>query len=119
MLILRKEQIDALKAAMRRRFEIRMVEHIRQTFPDHTKNVSDEKIHYAVQEITRKAEGFGIEFEDDIRRFIEYIVIYGTQLDVKEETLWMANILRCDNLNGTTKMDMIDDYELQLVRNQS
>ncbi len=118
MLIIRKEQMDLFRAAMRKRFETRMVEHIRQTFPERTRDVSDERIYNAVQESMRKAESFGIELEDDIRRFIEYLVIYGTQLDIKEDIRWLGEILRREDLNGTEKMDMIDDLELKFVRDQ-
>ena len=119
MLIIRKEQMDALGAHMRARFESRMIEHIRNNFPDRTNNVSNEDIRTVMQYGTKKAEYYGIEYEGDIRRFIEYLVIYGTQLDAKEETRWMVDILRRDDLDGTSKMDSIDNCELQLLRDLS
>jgi len=103
---------------MRGQFESRMVGHIKNTFPDRIKNVSDEKIRTVIQESSKKAESFGIEYEDDIRRFIEYLVIYGTQLDIKEDIRWLGEILRREDLNGTEKMDMIDDLEFRFVRDQ-
>lgn len=116
MLIIRKEQMEALRTSMSRRFEQRMLEHIKNTFPDRIKQVSDEKIRTVIQDSIKKAESYTIEYEDDIRRFIEYLIIYGTQLDTKPETRWIGEILKRTDLTGTAKMDLIDEYELQTIR---
>lgn len=116
MLTIRKEQMEAFSAAMSRRFEQRMLEHIRDIFADRTKPVSDEKIRIFIQDSITRAERYTIEYEDDIRRFIEYLVIYGTQFDTKPETRWAGEILQRTDLSGTAKMDMIDDYEMEIVR---
>ena len=118
MLVIRKEQMEVLSAAMRDQFEWRMVDHLRTKFPDRTQEFPDEKIRLVVQDSMRKAKGYNIEYEDDIRRFIEYLVIYGIRLDVREETQWIGDILRRDDLTGTAKMDLIDSRELQVFRRQ-
>ncbi|MFO7639967.1 MAG: hypothetical protein R6X17_01465 [Candidatus Competibacteraceae bacterium] len=119
MLAIRQEQMDVLSAYMRDRFEQRMVKHLQEKFPDRTKDLPDEKIRLVVQNSMKKAEIYGIEYEDDIRRFIEYLVIYGTRLDTREETRWIGEILRRDDLTGTAKMDLIDNCELQALRGQT
>ena len=118
MLSIRQEQMDVLSAYMRHQFEQRMIKHLRAKFPDRTKDLPDERIRLVVQDSMRKAKSYNIEYEDDIRRFIEYLVIYGTRLDVREETQWIGDILRRDDLNGTAKMDLIDSRELQVLRGQ-
>jgi len=118
MLVIRTEQVDVLSASMRIKFEQRVIEHLRAVFPDKTKHLPDEKIHSVVRDSIRKAESYGVEYEDDIRRFIEYMVIYGTQLDVREQTQWVGDILRRSDLDGTAKMDLIDTRELQKLREQ-
>lgn len=118
MLTIRKEQMDVLSAYARNQFEQRMIKHLRAKFPDRTKDLPDERIRLVVQDSMRKAKGYHIEYEDDIRRFTEYLVIYGTRLDVREETHWIGDILRRDDLTGTAKMDLIDSRELQAMRGQ-
>ncbi len=108
--------MDILSAAMIRQFEQYMIGHLRENFPDQTQDVSDEKIRTVIQYGIKKAESFGIEYEYDIQRFMEYMVIYGRELDTKEDTRWLGDILRRDDLDGTAKMDEIDDYDLQLLR---
>lgn len=119
MLVIRQEQMDVLSAYTRAQFEQRMVDHLRAKFPDRTQELPDERIRLVVQNSTKKAESYSIEYEDDIRRFIEYLVIYGTRLDTREETRWIGEILRRDDLTGTAKMDLIDNRELQALRGQT
>jgi hypothetical protein len=119
MLVIRQEQMEVLSAYTRDQFERRMVDHLRTKFPDRTRDLPDERIRLVVQNSTKKAESYGIEYEDDIRRFIEYLVIYGTRLDTREETRWIGEILRRDDLTGTAKMDLIDNRELQALRGQT
>ncbi len=119
MLSIRKEQMEVLSAYMRDQFEQRMVEHLRATFPDRTQDIPDEKIRVVVQNSMKRAESYSIEYEDDIRRFIEYLVIYGTRLDTREDARWIGDILRRDDLNGAAKMDLMDRRELQVLRGQT
>jgi hypothetical protein len=116
MLTIREEQMQALSGLVLEQYERRMVEHLRATFPDRTKNLQDDRIRAAVQSCVKNANDHGIVYEDDIRRFIEYVVIYGTALDARAETRWIGDILRRDDLDGTAKMDLIDSLELQSLR---
>jgi hypothetical protein len=118
MLSIRQEQMDVLSAHMRHQFEQRMIKHLRAKFPDRTKDLPDERIRLVVQDSMRKAKGYNIECEDDIRRFTEYLVIYGMRFDVREETRWIGDILRRKDLSGAAKMDLIDIRELQVIRGQ-
>jgi len=118
MLIIRDEQMDVLRAHMRRQYEQRIVKHLREKFPDRTKDLPDKRIRDAVQNSMKKAESYGLEYEDDIRRFIEYLVIYGTKFDTQEETRWIGDILQRNDLDGTAKMDMIDNCEIEVLRRQ-
>ena len=93
-----------------------MVGHIRQAFPDRINDASDTLIVNFVRECSKKAERFGIEYEEDIRRFIEYSILYGVQFDTNTQTEWLGNILRQSDLDGTTRMNMIDEMDLQLAR---
>lgn len=116
MLHIRKEQMDVLRAYMCRQFEQRMVKYVRGKFYNQVKDLSDEKIYTFVQYSMNKAKQYCIEYEDDIRRYIEYLVIYGTLLDAREEPQWIVDILQRDDLDGTAKMDLIDNCEMEAIR---
>ncbi|MFO1350305.1 MAG: hypothetical protein U1F68_06340 [Gammaproteobacteria bacterium] len=108
--------MEVFSTYMLDRFETRMVRHLRETFPDRTEKVSNDKLRDVVKAGMQKAEHYGIEFEDDVRRFLEYLVIYGARLDSKPSTRWLGAILRRQDIDGTHKMDLIDAAELQALR---
>ncbi len=116
MLVIRPEQMAVLSAYTSDQFEQRMIEHLRDTFPERTQDLPDERIRLVVRDGMKKADGYHIEYEDDIRRFIEYMVIYGARFDVREESRWIGDVLRRPDLGGTAKMDLIDARELQVLR---
>lgn len=112
MLTIRAEQMDAFRGHMRTQYEQRMAKHLREKFPDRTEKVDDKKMHTIVKQGIDKAEGYGIEYEDDIRQFLEYLVIYGPHMDSRKRTKWIGDILRRQDLDGTRKMKLIDETEL-------
>jgi len=59
-----------------------------------------------------KGKSYGIEFENDIRRYLECMVVHGADFDEARGTAWAGAILGKTDLNGTEKMDEIANYEL-------
>jgi hypothetical protein len=108
--------MKALKLYMIRQFELRMVKHLRVRFPQETHDVSDEKIHERVRQGIDNANAYGIEYENDIRSFLEYSMIYGPNMDDNPEAAWIGEILRMENLDGRTKINLLDERDLQLLR---
>ena len=114
-----KGQMDALGAYTRKQFEQRLAEYIQDKFPGKTKDSTIDEIMILVRKSIEKAEYYGIDHEDDIRRFIEYIMIYGSHMDTDEKSRWIGDILRQMDLGGALKMDLLDRRELQMLRRQT
>jgi hypothetical protein len=118
MLKVRKEQMETFRMQMQARFVLRMVDYLRVTFPAQTKNLTDDHLRETVQQGERKAQDYGVVYEDDIRRFLGYVVVYGLTLDSHPQTQWIADILHRHDIDGTVKMDFLDDYELRVTKDQ-
>jgi hypothetical protein len=114
MLAIRPEQMDALGDQSRKQFLQRMADFLRDKFSDRAKKTDNGQIDTFVERGVDKAETYGIEYEDDIRQFLEYLVIYGPDMDVQMETAWIGDILRRADIDGTYKMKLIDETELTL-----
>jgi hypothetical protein len=104
---------------MREQFEECLVTHLQEKFPERTQDFSDDSLRVVVQDSVKQAEGYGIASEEDLRRFLEYVLLYGTQLDRREDTRWIGETLRRPDLDGTAKMDLLDRLELQALRAQT
>ncbi|NQZ06101.1 MAG: hypothetical protein HRT35_02980 [Algicola sp.] len=112
MLAISETQLKKLSDHMRHQFEQRMISYLKNRHPDNIQNLSEEDITNVVKNRTKSAESYGIVYENDIRRFIEYFVINGTHPDDENENI--ESVLQCNNIDGTTKMDRIDDLELHM-----
>jgi hypothetical protein len=118
MLKVRREQMETFRTQRQARFVQRMVDYLRVTFSTQTKNLTDDHLRETVQQGERKAHDYGIVYEDDIRRFLGYVVVYGLTLDSHPQTQWIADILHRHDIDGTVKMDFLDDYELRVTKDQ-
>ena len=119
MLNISQAQMGQFGAYARERFVVGMVRHLRQKFPDRAAGVSDDTLRALVHSGIRQAEAHDVVFEDDIRRFLEYLVIYGSPLDERPQAPWLGRILHRDDIDGAAKLDLIGEHELALLRGQT
>ena len=111
MLTIRKQQLEALRRHMRTQFEANMVSHLRFTFPTQTKPMEGEGLRDLVQHGMARADQYGITSERDIRRYLEYMVMYGADFDIAPEMPWIGKILNDASLSVPQKLDRLDDYD--------
>ncbi|WP_069472304.1 hypothetical protein [Candidatus Marithrix sp. Canyon 246] len=116
MLTIREEQMDVFSQAMLKPFENSMVVHLNNNFPDETREISEGELRVLIQKGIKQAEQYQITLEDDVRRYLEFMVMYDQNFETNPNTAWASEILHAKELDGTTKMDVIDERELEMVR---
>lgn len=116
MLSIRKEQMQALRKVARGRFVNEMMMHLRRQFPEQTMELSGDDLRALVEEGMNQADEYDVELRNDIRRYLECMVVHGRDFDTNEETGWAGRILRDESLSGTRKMERIADYETFVLR---
>lgn len=114
-MIIRSEQIDVLEVHQWDRFRQRVIAHLHEDFEA---LLEQRKLDYAginllVEEGVEHAETYGISGEDDVTRFIEYLVEYGEGFD---SVPWAASVLKDPALSGDQKMDRLDDVTAFTLR---
>jgi len=110
MLVIRDEQIEALDESMLRSFRNQMVSHLRKACPEETSNMSEEELGSLIQGGIVKAESYEIFEDDDVRRFLEYMLILNPDFDQDSDFPEIQEILNDEEMDGTEKMDEIDYY---------
>jgi len=110
MLVIRDEQIEALDESMLRSFRNRMVSHLRTACPEGTSGMSDEELRVLIQGGIDKAESYEIFEDDDVRRFLEYMLILKPDFDQDSSFPEIQETLTHEEMDGTEKMDEIDFY---------
>ena len=116
MLTIRREQLRVLGEVMQRRFEERMLAHLRAEFPAVTRGQTDDDLLALVRRGVASAEPYGVRTEVDVQRYLEYMMIYGPDFDTNPRSAWAGDILRTEGIGGAKKMDWIDDYDLFVSR---
>ena len=112
MLTIRREQMEAFSQHSLDQFEAAMIRHLRTRFPAQTEARLDPDLRRMIKDGIGRAAVYGITFENDVKRYLEYMVLYGPEFDQTPETAWAGDILRADDLDGTEKIDRIDEAEL-------
>lgn len=115
MLVIRRQQLQALESAQRRRFILQLAKHLRRSFPDRLKNHSEEDLLSTTEFCCDAAKHFGIELQDDVRRYAELVIQYGRRMHEDQRYPWIGRVLASHGLSGTDKMDTLDNLELQVA----
>jgi hypothetical protein len=118
VLKIRDEQMKVFAADALLRFEERMVDYLCGNFGRFATELSDEERADTVRTGVAAAKRYQTESEYDIRRFLEYWVTYGGDMDANGECAWIGETLRRSDLDGGQKMDLLDELELNAIRSQ-
>ncbi len=115
MLVLRKEQKDALRIPLIEKQIMGLVEHIKTNFPDETAGKTDDELFDRIKETLVRAEKYDIKAERDVYKYVNISMLYGADFDEAEETAWTADYLN-DEAVSTPNMRINRLYEEVVCR---
>ena len=117
MLVIRKEQIEVLSAAMRQRFIDRMVSHLNTVFPDKLIEMEsiqadddNQSLEAYITNLITTAEEIDILTEGDVARYISFVTEFGEGFDKDRNMRWATNILANRKLSGTTRISLLYEH---------
>lgn len=115
MFVIRKEQMNVFSQYMLNRFFDNMQRHLNKRYPEQTKKLGNNQLRELIVAGTEKAKEYDITDENDVKRFLEYLVEYGQNFGKSPETIWASQFLHDKELSGTMKMNEIDNYKLFVI----
>jgi hypothetical protein len=120
MLIIRKEQMEALELAMiMPRYETAMIEHLRERHPEKTQDKSDDELRAFVREGPRRARMYGATEPSAYGQFIELMVVFGAGFDEDPAHPWAAEILgERGPRDGNEKMEALVEAAARYLEQQ-
>ena len=117
MLTIRREQMEAFSKAMRRRFEDRLVVHLRRKFLDDYKKLGEQGVRARAQAGIERAAGYGVTIECDVARFVELMFRLTESFDTDPQYPWAAEVLGDADMGSHPKMDLVcERAELEIAR---
>jgi hypothetical protein len=113
-MLIRREQMDVFAVYMMKRFEERMATHLRQTFPEPTAGMPQDELIALIRAGIATAGSYGLEYEDEIERYLDYMMIYGRAFDSDPRTSWAGFILRSAEY-APTKLRLLEEQHWRLT----
>lgn len=103
MLIVRNDQMSVFSQYMVRQFESRVLAFIHENHPKFAKENGTPYLHTLVRSGIEKAAGYAINDEDDVRCYIECMIIFGSDFDVNPSFAWAGESLGDQSIAGDEK----------------
>ena len=92
-------------------FVERMASHLRRLFPEQLLSLNEQDLLKHIQSASAQASHYGVIRDGDVQRYLEYAVLHGWEFDRAPETSWAHPILADESMDGTMKMDALDQYQ--------
>lgn len=115
MLVIRHEQMAALGASLRTRFEEEMAVHLETFFPEPCAALGRDALAAFIRRTIDKAIGYGIERERDVCKFLDVAMALGEEFDHDPQFPWSRNILTNSSLAGQEKTERLVRAALETV----
>ena len=93
MLVLRKEQMAALKQLAQQGFEAEMLDHLAGFSPRLFKLAGKESMEKTISFGIERAKSYGFDLRGPVRLYLELMVLFGSHFDTDPQYPWAAEIL--------------------------
>jgi hypothetical protein len=107
MLVIRSEQMDMLQVHMTKQFVNRMVQHVREFFPEEFASMGEGTVRETIEYAIDRAQSYDISVEYDVSRYINLMFTFGRDYDIDPALPWAKEILINTELSGFSKVDRL------------
>ena len=94
MFIIRKQHMEAFAGVAMRNYEDRLLEHVRESFPEQVKTDGDAKTRETIQAGIQSARRHSLLTERDAALYIEVMYILGPEFETDPRYPWAGEILQ-------------------------
>ncbi len=110
MLTIRTDQIAVFEQAALRNFEDRMIAHLRDFAPNHSKLLTEDEMRIVIRHGMKQAQSHGFTSERSIRIYTELMLMLGSSFDTDPQLLWAAEFFNDKKLTDeVTRIDRLQE----------
>jgi len=114
MPVIRNEQMDQLGKNEQKKFEDKMVVHLKEFFPDECREVGDDEVRQSIRYGVERAETYGITDERDVCSYIDVMYAFGPDFDKDPACSWAARILNDPDIeDGSQRADELHEEAIR------
>jgi len=111
MLVIREKQMQELSEQKSNSFVNRAMKHLQSDFPAKIKGMDESSQHNMIREVINRANKYQIKTEDNIIRYLEFEMAYGSDFDKVQKA---REILCSEDIDETEKIDLLDANKSEL-----
>lgn len=104
MLTIRKEQLAVLAAEEMRKFENRLLVHVKKCFPEQYREEEEAKIRKTLQYGVQRAAAHRFSCEREICKYIDLMLVFGSDFD---RSSWASSVLDNPEIGPKRKMKQL------------
>ena len=113
-MIIRSEQTQAFADDERRRFEVEIIEHLKQAYPHFVWRLRGDPLIRYVRDAVDRALAFGIDIKKDISEFVDFTFELGEHFESDPRYAAARQILTDSSMAGSAKVEAIRNRFLRV-----
>ncbi len=106
-MLIRQEQMRTLEASVLETFRLKLLTHLRETFPEETKDVSDAALFAIIDAEVKRGAAYNITTQRAIMLFTDLRFFRTPHFEQAADMEWAKKILENKELEGEVKMRLI------------
>lgn len=104
MVVIRREQMEAMDRSMMQRFIDKSIDFIRMNFPEWSSDQSDEALISFIRSMTALAQNYSIRKEINIQRLMEYKITFDFSIPLPSH---LARLLKREGLGEESRLELL------------
>src|ERR1041384_3496830 len=110
MLNIRPDQIAVFEQAALQNFEDRMLAHLKNFAPNHSKTLREDEVRVVIRHGMKQAESHGFTSERSLRIYTELMLMLGAGFDSDPQLQWVAELLKDETITDeVTRIDRLQE----------
>ena len=107
MLLIRDEQLLALRGVREKEYERRLAAHLRKYFSETCADLGERGLRDAVRYGIKRAKAYGIQAERDVVKYLNLMFVFGRDFDTDPRFPWAASMLRSTDYGPTLRINQV------------
>jgi hypothetical protein len=107
MLIIRQEQVDALRAVREREFERQAAAYLWRKFPVRCTRLGEDVVRRSVKIAMRKRTEYQFDSEEAVLLYLDLMYMLGFDFDTAAESAWVRATLTDYDLSARTRLILL------------
>lgn len=106
-MLIRDEQLVALRGVRQKEYEKRLAAHLRKYFSETCTDLGERGLRDAVRYGIKRAKAYGIQAERDVAKYLNLMFVFGRDFDTDPRFPWAASMLRSTDYGPTLRINQV------------